>query len=55
MLNDPFARLEGPLAATTRMRLAVVENRPLTPSMQQVVLAAPDSPASATGPGRTSC
>jgi NADPH-dependent ferric siderophore reductase len=41
-LNDPFARLEGPLAGTTRMRLEVVENRPLTPSMQQVVLAAPE-------------
>ena len=41
MLNDPFARLEGPLAGTTRMRLAVVENRPLTPSMQRVVLTAP--------------
>jgi NADPH-dependent ferric siderophore reductase len=42
MLNDPFARLEGPLAGTTRMRLAVVENRLLTPSMQQVVLTSPE-------------
>ncbi len=42
MLNDPFAKLEGALAGTTRMRLEVVENRPLTPSMQQVVLAAPE-------------
>jgi NADPH-dependent ferric siderophore reductase len=42
MLNDPFAKLEGPLAGTTRMRLEVVENRPLTPSMQQLVLAAPE-------------
>jgi NADPH-dependent ferric siderophore reductase len=42
MLNDPFAKLEGPLADTTRMRLEVVENRPLTPAMQQVVLSAPE-------------
>jgi NADPH-dependent ferric siderophore reductase len=42
VLNDPFAKLEGPLAGTTRMRLEVVENRPLTPAMQQVVLAAPE-------------
>ena len=42
MLNDPFAKLEGPLADTTRMRMEVVENRPLTPSMQQVVLSAPE-------------
>jgi NADPH-dependent ferric siderophore reductase len=42
MLNDPFAKLEGPLAGTTRMRMEVVENRPLTPSMQQVVLSAPE-------------
>jgi len=42
MLNDPFAKLEGPLADTTRMRLEIVENRPLTPAMQQVVLSAPE-------------
>jgi NADPH-dependent ferric siderophore reductase len=42
MFDDPFAKLEGPLAGTTRMRLEVVENRPLTPSMQQVVLSAPE-------------
>jgi NADPH-dependent ferric siderophore reductase len=42
MLNDPFAKLEGPLAGATRMRLEVVENRPLTPSMQQMVLSAPE-------------
>ena len=42
MLNDPFAKLEGPLADTVRMRMDVVENRALTPSMQQVVLTAPE-------------
>jgi NADPH-dependent ferric siderophore reductase len=52
MLNDPFARLEGPLAGTTRMRLEVVENRPLTPAMQQVVLAAPQLEGFGHRPGQ---
>jgi len=52
MLNDPFARLEGPLAGTTRMRLAVVENRPLTPSMQRVVLTAPELSGFGYRPGQ---
>ena len=42
LLDDPFARLEGPLAGTIRMRLEVVANRPLTPAMQRVVLTAPE-------------
>jgi NADPH-dependent ferric siderophore reductase len=52
MLNDPFARLEGPLAGTVRMRLEVVENRPLTPSMQQVVLSAPELASFTYRPGQ---
>ena len=52
MLNDPFARLEGPLAGTTRMRLAVVENRLLTPAMQQVVLTAPELAGFTYRPGQ---
>jgi NADPH-dependent ferric siderophore reductase len=52
MLNDPFAKLEGPLAGTVRMRLKVVENRPLTPSMQQVVLSAPELAGFAYRPGQ---
>ena len=52
MLNDQFARLEGPLAGTTRMRLAVVENRLLTPSMQQVVLTAPELAGLSYRPGQ---
>ena len=52
MLNDPFARLEGPLAGTTRMRLEVVENRLLTPSMQQVVLTAPELAGFGYRPGQ---
>lgn len=52
MLNDPFAKLEGPLAGTTRMRMEVVENRPLTPSMQQVVLSAPELAGFGYRPGQ---
>ena len=52
MLNDPFAKLEGPLAGTTRMRLRVVENRPLTPAMQQVVLSAPELAGFGYRPGQ---
>jgi NADPH-dependent ferric siderophore reductase len=52
MLNDPFAKLEGSLAGTTRMRLAVEENRPLTPAMQQVVLSAPELAHFAYLPGQ---
>ncbi len=52
MLNDPFARLEGPLAGTTRMRLEVVENRLLTPAMQQVVLSAPELAGFGHRPGQ---
>lgn len=52
MLNDPFAKLEGPLTGTTRMSLEVVENRPLTPSMQQVVLTAPELDGFGYRPGQ---
>ena len=41
-LNDPFAELTGPLAATTRMQLEVVDSRPLGPGMQRLVLTAPE-------------
>ena len=41
-LNDPFAVLTGPLAATTRMRLEVVDSAPLSPGMQRLVLTAPE-------------
>jgi NADPH-dependent ferric siderophore reductase len=52
VLNDPFARLEGPLAGTTRMRLRVVRNELLTPAMQQVVLSAPELAGFAYQPGQ---
>lgn len=52
MLDDPFAKLEGPLAGTTRMRLEVAENRPLTPSMQRVVLSAPELAEFTCRPGQ---
>jgi len=51
-LNDPFARLEGPLAGTTRMRLRVVRNESLTPAMQQVVLSTPELAGFACRPGQ---
>jgi len=41
-LNDPFAVLAGPLAATTRMQLEVVGSSPLRPGMQRLVLTAPE-------------
>ena len=41
-LNDPFAVLTGPLAATTRMQLEVVASAPLGPDMQRLVLTAPE-------------
>jgi NADPH-dependent ferric siderophore reductase len=52
VLNDPFARLEGPLAGTTRMRLQVVRNDLLTPSMQQVVLSARELASFSYRPGQ---
>ncbi len=41
-LDDPFAELRGPLAGTTRMRLAVAGNTQLTPHLQRLVLTAPE-------------
>jgi NADPH-dependent ferric siderophore reductase len=41
-LNDPFAVLAGPLAATTRMQLEVVGSARLRPGMQRLVLTAPE-------------
>src|SRR6516165_9612344 len=41
-LNDPCAVLAGPLAATTRMQLEVVDSSPLSPGMQRMVLTAPE-------------
>ncbi len=52
MLNDPFAKLDGALAGTTRMSMEVVENRLLTPAMQQVVLSAPELAGFTCRPGQ---
>ena len=52
VLNDPFARLEGPLAGTTRMRLQVVRNDLLTPAMQEVVLSARELASFSYRPGQ---
>ena len=51
-LNDPFAVLTGPLAATTRMQLEVVESRPLSPGVQRLVLTAPELATLAYRPGQ---
>ena len=54
MLNDPFAVLTGPLAGDHPDALEVVENRPLTPAMQRLVLTAPElAGLRSTGPART--
>jgi NADPH-dependent ferric siderophore reductase len=52
VLNDPFAKLEGPLAGAARMRMEVVENRPLTPAMQHVLLSAPELAGFTYRPGQ---
>jgi NADPH-dependent ferric siderophore reductase len=40
--SDPFAVLTGPLAATTRMQLEVVDSVPISRGMQRLVLTAPE-------------
>lgn len=50
--GDRFAQLTGPLAGTVRMRLEVVENVPLTPVMQRVVLTAPELAGFSYRPGQ---
>jgi NADPH-dependent ferric siderophore reductase len=50
--GDPFARLEGPLAGTVRMRLEVVENEPVTPAMQRVVFTAEELASFSYRPGQ---
>jgi NADPH-dependent ferric siderophore reductase len=52
VLNDPFAVLTGPLAATTRMRLEVVSSDRLSPAMQRLVLTAPELAGLAYQPGQ---
>ncbi len=51
-LNDPFAVLAGPLAATTRMRLQVVSSDRISPAMQRLVLTAPELASLAYQPGQ---
>jgi NADPH-dependent ferric siderophore reductase len=41
-LEDPFAELTGPLAATRRLSFEVIESEQISPSMQQIVLTAPE-------------
>jgi NADPH-dependent ferric siderophore reductase len=51
-LNDPFAVLAGPLAATTRMRLRVVSSDRISPAMQRLVLTAPELASLEHQPGQ---
>src|SRR5262245_26156000 len=41
-LDDPFAELTGPLAAARRLSFEVAETEQLSPSMQRIVLTAPE-------------
>ena len=41
-LDDPFAELTGPLAAARRLSFTVVESEQVSPSMQRIVLTAPE-------------
>lgn len=41
-LEDPFAELAGPLAAARRLSFEVVQSERISPSMQQIVLTAPE-------------
>jgi NADPH-dependent ferric siderophore reductase len=41
-LDDPFAELTGPLAAARRLSFEVVESDRMSPTMQRIVLTAPE-------------
>lgn len=41
-LDDPFVELTGPLAAARRLSFTVVTSERMSPSMQRIVLAAPE-------------
>jgi NADPH-dependent ferric siderophore reductase len=41
-LEDPFAELTGPLAAARRLSFEVVESERMSPTMQRILLAAPE-------------
>jgi len=51
-LDDPFTELTGSLAGTRRLRLEVMESQRLSPSMQQIVLAAPELDGFRYDPGQ---
>jgi len=51
-LDDPFARLEGPLAAAIRLRLTVTGVRDLTPGMREVTFTAPELTGFSYRPGQ---
>ena len=51
-LDDPFASLTGALAGTTRLRLRVISSRRLSPTMQRIVLTAPELAGFSYAPGQ---
>jgi NADPH-dependent ferric siderophore reductase len=51
-LDDPFAELTGPLAAAKRLSFEVVESGKISPSMQQIVLTAPELAGFRYDPGQ---
>lgn len=51
-LDDPFAELTGPLAATRRLSFEVVESELMSPSMQRIVLTAPELDGFRYDPGQ---
>lgn len=51
-LDDPFAQLSGPLAATIRLTLEVTESALLTPHMQRLRLTAPELGSFGYQPGQ---
>ena len=51
-LDDPFAELTGPLAGTRKLAFEVVENGQLSPSLQRIVLTAPELAGFSYAPGQ---
>jgi len=51
-LDDPFAELSGPLAGTRKLRFEVTANGPLSPSMQEITLTAPELDGFSYAPGQ---
>jgi len=51
-LDDPFAELSGSLAGTSKLHFEVIETARLSPSVQQIVLTAPELDGFRYAPGQ---